>query len=150
MSRHLKYTDASQRAWLDNGNRQYIRPSFDEDPVSFLVALADQVQDFGRMSYETCGDHADLSSMRVRYPVSAVEMDKLSGALGLTFDLGSGTGDPCFAPKDDDMVRKITNEKHRAPGLNRTAEPDTPWLRSGSLYTEARIVVRHNGKPVPV
>lgn len=38
--------------WLQNGeNLRAVRPSYQRDPVSYLVALADQLQDWGRTQY---------------------------------------------------------------------------------------------------
>ena len=147
-----KHTDETQREWLNGGNRKNVQPSFKEDPVSFLVALADQVQDFGRMSYETCSDNVDLSSSQVRYPTRAVEMKLVDDeVLELTFMLdGMDSKDrrDCFAPKDLDMIRAIHNNKQGPSLLAQTDRPETPWLKSDGLYKEARIKVTHNGNTV--
>jgi hypothetical protein len=146
----VKPDDKDLLKWLDNGNREHVRPSYEADPVSFIVALADQLQDFGRMSYEVCGDDVDLSSARIRYPMCAVELDMRSDhALTLTFELGDGMGDGHLGPKDVKMIRDIRNTKHKGLYIfAQTEKPGTPWLKSDGLYKKARIEVTHNKKPV--
>ncbi|WP_438025440.1 hypothetical protein [Sorangium sp. So ce233] len=145
-----KHTDGLIRAWLyTDDNWRNICPTFDKDPVSFLIAFADQIQDFGRMSYEISDDDDDAATAQARYPVSAVEVEKDSGGtLSLTFELGSGTG--TFAPKDGSMIADIARDKHRGAAFANSKRPGSadmlrPWLVPGSLYTEARIRVRHDG-----
>lgn len=142
-----KHTDSTMRAWLYvPGNLPNICPSFDKDPVSFVVAFADQIQDFGRLSYEPIDDEDyDAANLRARYPVKAVEVDMKSDRhLTLTFELGAGSG--TFAPKDARMIADIAKDKHRAAAFA-TGKGDLPtWLRPGALYEAIAIRVRHDGR----
>jgi hypothetical protein len=146
----VKPDDKDMWEWLEAGNRKHIQPSFKEDPVSFIVALADQVQDFGRMNYEICSDHVDLSTSRIRYPMRAVEMSMVDGdVLKLAFVLGRGMDDrDCFAPRDLEMICVIHEDKHGAESLNETSMAETPWLKSAGLYKAASVSVMHNDKSI--
>jgi hypothetical protein len=163
-----KHTDDAMRAWLyADDNWRNICPTFDRDPVSFLVAFADQIQDFGRLSYEPADDHDDhpdrhdVALAHARYPVSAVEVDMPPGRhLALVFELGSGKG--TFAPKDGEMVAEIAKDKHKAAAFAPSARPGSkeelpPWLVPGALYDQATVRVLHDGReygpaghPLPV
>jgi hypothetical protein len=47
-----KEADERLKRWLaDRENLEAIRPRFLSDPVSYLLAFADQIQDFGRLNY---------------------------------------------------------------------------------------------------
>ena len=149
--------------WLDGKqkNRDHIRPSYKEDPVSFLVALADQIQDFGRMHYQTdkrAGQNT--ASANVCYPCEAVEVD-VDGGNDLQIVLHLGSRESCFGPTDENMARDIEKTKLREPAFSRTAKPvapgeskdpgaqdHDPWLIPGKLYKEARIRVIGGGRDV--
>jgi hypothetical protein len=65
-------------AWLArDSNLDAIRPCFSNDPVSYLVAFADQIQDFGRLHYDwrrhpSAGD--DELGARLVYPWRSVTL----------------------------------------------------------------------------
>lgn len=142
-----KKTSDTLRAWLDDGkNRQFIRPSFAEDPASFIVALADQLQDFGRMSYD--GDasmHSDFASSRVRYPCRAVKLEKIGETCAITFELDDMKADASFGPANEDAIKKFAKTKHSEPAFQGTNK-GTAWLRPGQLYTDVNIRVVYGGK----
>lgn len=149
-----KHTSEEMRRWLyKDNNWPNICPAFETDPVSFLVAFADQIQDFGRMAYEVSDEAGDddAATVRARYPVNAVEVEREEGGvLSLTFELGSGTK-KSFAPKDARMIADIAGDKHRSPAFAGSMRPGgtdalPPWLMPGNLYSEVRLRVRHEGQ----
>jgi hypothetical protein len=59
--------------WLaDPANVDGLRPSFTRDPVSYLVALADQLQDFGRLHLAHDARDLDQAHIALRRPVERV------------------------------------------------------------------------------
>jgi hypothetical protein len=72
-----KMMELHNEPWLQNGeNLQAVRPSYRRDPVSYLVALADQLQDWGRFQYTLSrgddGRHCHLDLAHSATPVPAV------------------------------------------------------------------------------
>ncbi|MBK7534649.1 MAG: hypothetical protein IPI49_04585 [Myxococcales bacterium] len=80
--------------WFDaspDGERHTmrIRPSLDRDPVSYMVALADQLQDFGRLNLEA--EQASMhTSLRLSVPVQEVSLTRQGKTLQLTWTLAAG------------------------------------------------------------
>lgn len=52
-----------------------LRPSWCRDPLAWLLALSDQLQDFGRMHYEPVPGDADSARLRLDIPCRAVEVE---------------------------------------------------------------------------
>ncbi len=146
-----KYVDEDLLAWLDtdtpkNPNRSFIRPSYQTDPASFIVALADQLQDFGRMSYDGgVLTQPDFASSRVRYPCRAAIIEMSGATCTITFELDDMKGDSSFGPANENEIRKFAKIKHDEPAFKGT-DKETAWLRPGTLYTNVNIRVVHGGK----
>ncbi len=90
-------------SWLaDLSNLAAIRPTFQSDPVSYIVALADQLQDFGRLNYETDPNAPlDASVFNARFPWQAVVFERLNDfEATVTFELGPDNASPFGVPGD--------------------------------------------------
>jgi hypothetical protein len=88
-----------------------VQPSFRRDPVCYLVALADQLQDFGRMNYHreptNAGADTDQAPLRIRYPWHRVELSVEGARARLAFHLAPPDATGCFgvAPGDRTALR---------------------------------------------
>ncbi len=93
--------DPELRAWLRNAdNRAAVRPTFKHDPASYLLALADQLQDFGRLNFERAPanpEGTDAVTLALRYPWRAVSLRAHDGAATVTFELAPDAAGSCFA-----------------------------------------------------
>ena len=75
--------------WLGSAEQlQAIRPSFRNDPASYLLAFADQVQDFGRLNYLPCSDERDGARLELCYPCRSVELETSGGTARLSWSYG--------------------------------------------------------------
>ncbi|HEX2572230.1 MAG TPA: hypothetical protein VH877_21985 [Polyangia bacterium] len=98
--------------WLEQpANVRAVQPSFRRDPVCYLVALADQLQDFGRMNYHreptNAGADTDQAPLRIRYPWHRVELSVEGARARLAFHLAPPDATGCFgvAPGDRTALR---------------------------------------------
>lgn len=66
-----------------------IRPSLVRDPVSYMVALADQLQDFGRLNLEAQQESMH-TNLRLSVPVQEVSLTRQGKELQLTWLLSPG------------------------------------------------------------
>lgn len=93
--------DEPLRRWLDGDavNVESLRPCFARDPVSYILALADQIQEFGRvLGPSDAHIESDVVSTSVRYPCRAVTLSvgRAPGdGASLIFELGPDDG-TCF------------------------------------------------------
>lgn len=150
--------------WMkDDANRKAVSPSFREDPVSYIVALADQLQDFGRMHYaavfpgekrrpsapndpahtafsaESSREERSFAVVRSCYPCQSVEVSATGPTEALeahvTFDyLGASPFNA--SAKELSKARKYKDEQTALLfGAGR-------WLRSEGLLRSATLNVR--------
>lgn len=133
--------------WIDEeANARAVAPCFQEDPVSYVVALADQLQDFGRMHYavvprggpDTGRHDASHSTVRSCYPCLSVEVTTQgrTGALRaeIAFDM-KGTA-PFEASSED--LRKTRKHKDAQAELVFGAGG---WLRHEGLFESVNLTV---------
>lgn len=67
-----------------------IRPSLDRDPVSYMVALADQLQDFGRLNLDASQRAQLTASLQISVPVQDVTLRRRGKALQITWTITQG------------------------------------------------------------
>lgn len=68
-------------------NGDFLRPSYDSDPVSYLLAFADQLQDFGRLHYSVKKGEPDATSFEIGYPCREVKLERTEdGSLVIRWD----------------------------------------------------------------
>lgn len=67
-----------------------IRPSLDRDPVSYMVALADQLQDFGRLNLDASQRAPLTASLQISVPVQDVTLSRHGKSLQITWKLSDG------------------------------------------------------------
>lgn len=72
---------------------QQVRPCFSSDPVSFLVALGDQLQDYGRVSYALDAT-PETSVLQAVRPVDRVTLTFEDGRARIAYTYATGS-DPC-------------------------------------------------------
>lgn len=129
--------------WL--GDPQHvaaIRPSFQRDPVAYLLALADQLQDFGRLNYDVQPGDPDTVPLVLRYPWRAVTLEVEPRGDGLPhatliFEIGPPK-DPCPAyTVPADLARTLTRDK--AGRFAPTIFGPNGWLDHTGLF--ARVAV---------
>ncbi|MFH1464401.1 MAG: hypothetical protein ABIO70_08440 [Pseudomonadota bacterium] len=73
------------------GDLEPLRPSVRRDPLAWLLALADQLQEFGRMRYEPDTHDPHHACLRMTTPCQAVEVDApASGPIHVIFYFDSG------------------------------------------------------------
>jgi hypothetical protein len=138
-----KYVTRTTDPWLKiPANKNALRPSFKNDPASFIVALADQLQDFGRMNYDTHISDSNTAAARVGYPWEAVEVDGAdSRSLIITFILGRGDKNSCFGLVDEDKVKEKAVKKHDEPAFK--GKDGVPWLDTSGLVDSVHVKVKH-------
>jgi hypothetical protein len=109
-------------AWFDSSERgklhvKRIRPSLERDPVSYMVALADQLQDFGRLNLDASQRDSMRASLELSVPVQAVSLTRHGRALELTWTLAP-------APVGDEARRAKFGDKVRAGKLGDPSSED--------------------------
>lgn len=82
-------------SWFDGSpsgvaHAERIRPSLDRDPVSYMVALADQLQDFGRLNLDASQRASLTASLQISVPVQDVTLSRHGKALQITWTLTEG------------------------------------------------------------
>jgi hypothetical protein len=109
------------REWLSKpANAQAIRPRFQDDPVSYIVALADQLQDFGRMHYARDPDpraaqSADRSSLRLSYPCREVVLNTVVKEGGLEATIRFVFADSSKQPFGTDHKEAVNAASKKLP-----------------------------------
>jgi hypothetical protein len=161
--------DAVFQEWLleaGDWNKQAIRPRFTDDPVSYLVALADQLQDFGRMSYQSAArmryppvaaeeEHPapedDVAALRLSYPCEAVELETEGEApkmrAHLHFIFGAEQGAPFGTTSKgaaEAALKKIPKDKPE-PSFGPQG-----WLDHAGLFESVNVTVSHAPGPTPL
>lgn len=94
---HHEHRDGDERGGLagwfaDPDHADAIRPRYRRDPVSYMVALADQLQDFGRVNYHMTRGK-DRAELRLRYPVESVTVAVEDGHATIRFALAGSASD---------------------------------------------------------
>jgi hypothetical protein len=130
------------RDWLsDPANSDAVKPCFQRDPVSYLLALSDRLQEFGRVigPTDTKSLDADKVETFVRYPCSAVtlrvdrrEQDEAT----ITVELGPNEG-TCFSAGDWDYGR-IKDYKQREAGWS---FGENGWLDGKGIFAKVEVEV---------
>ena len=100
----------SDKAWPDTTRHfgpqaqpNHLRPCFHADPASFLVALCDQLQEYGRASYSLVTDPlrqgvlADEVRLCLVRPVSAVAVDFDNGRARISYEYATPDATGPFA-----------------------------------------------------
>ncbi len=141
-----KHVTPRIEAWLKTPeNKAALRPSFNSDPASFIVALADQLQDFGRMNYVSHSSLDAFAVTRIHYPWDAVEIEGApGGSWTITFVLGHSKDDSCFGVANGKKVPDMAGKKHREPAFK--LPPDVPWLDAKGLVDSIVVKVKHAEK----
>jgi hypothetical protein len=136
-------------AWLaDPRNAASVRPCFDRDPVSYVVALADRLQEFGRVLGATGAPqgHPDADA-GVRYPCRAVRLRAHGGdrdEATITVVVGPDDG-TCSGATEQDYA-SITRHKKREEALLFGADG---WLRSDGLFASVKLEVVRDAPRAP-
>ncbi len=119
--------------WLaDPANVDGLRPSFTRDPVSYLVALADQLQDFGRLHLAHDARDLDQAHIALRRPVECVRVAVDGDRAQLTWVLAPGL--------DDRERAAVRNGKAAAADL--VFDPlRSPWLDHTGLFSTVELHV---------
>ena len=142
--------DTALRAWLTADPRRpavppalenlaAVRPTFARDPASYLLALADQLQDFGRLNFERVQDASpEVVPLKLRYPWRAVTFSAQGDNATVVFELGSDDntcfGCPGVSEREALVARKFADAaKIFGPG---------GWLDHSGLFAsvETRCV----------
>jgi nucleotide-binding universal stress UspA family protein len=134
--------EAACGRWLAvPANCEALRPSFKRDPVSYLLALCDTLQDFGRIqgSTTTRALDVDRTESRVRYPCRAVELSlTLPGKRArAVFELGPDDG-TCFGATEHDFEHIRAHKERQA----RMLFGEDGWFDHGDLFTHLDVAVR--------
>ena len=129
--------------WLaDLDNVNGLRPSFARDPVSYLVALADQLQDFGRIHHDHGARHADRTEIALRTPVDQVALDVTGERATITWRVAPGAaGARVRAGKDDARRIVFCGEPGATPPVGWRAPPPVGWLDHTGLFSSVEIAV---------
>lgn len=152
--------DALVQEWLQEEgrqNKQAIRPRFEADPVSYLVALADQLQDFGRMNYRPELPTAepplteDFASLRLSYPCKAVDLEAEGAAPGMRghvhFIFGGEQEQPFGTTAKG--ASKAAEKKIPDEGSELIFGPEG-WLDHAGLFASMTVAVSHESTPKPL
>lgn len=136
-------------AWFaDAKHTEQIRPSLSRDPVSYMVALADQLQDFGRQNLDVKHPegrdgapptHTWDVSLQTSLPVDSVTLACNSKRLELTWTIASQT-----EPKNRTKVRNgklgkpgdknVVEQRGAAGTVFWPPEGEQSWLDHGGLF----------------
>jgi hypothetical protein len=135
--------DEPVRGWLarDPKNIEAIRPRYASDPVSYILALSDSLQEFGRVlgPMDTQPLGADRTALTVRYPCRAVilrvERAPKDGAR-LTIELGPDDG-TCFGATDWDYQRIKAHKESQGRGIF----GEGGWLDSKGIFAGVSVEV---------
>lgn len=137
--------------WLAAGgppktNGDFLRPSYDSDPVSYLLAFADQLQDFGRLHYSVTKGASDATTFEISYPCKKVELERLSaGSLAIRWDHTweeNETGP--FGLKDplvDGPKKGVDQKLEDAIKVFVKAKNAPSWLDHGTLLSRVQVDV---------
>ena len=137
--------------WFDVGERgarnsQRIRPSLDRDPVSYMVALADQLQDFGRLNLEPKQESMH-TSLRLSVPVQEVSLTRDGKALQITWTLSPNLSHDNEAKVRNGKLGTATGDITKRGGARGvvfwppTAD-DLCWLDHGDWFDSITLDVR--------
>jgi hypothetical protein len=145
--------DEALSRWIaTEGNDQAIRPCFERDPVSYILSLADQMQDFGRVlgPMDTQTLDADKMQTGVRYPCKAVTLrgDRGDGdGARLIFELGPDNG-TCFGATDWDH-QLIKKHKESDAALVFGAPGHGGWMDHQGLLSGISVEILRPSSEAP-
>lgn len=128
--------------WLaqSKDNVSAVQPSFRRDPVCYLVALADQLQDFGRMNYLREPTNADVDTdrtpLRIRYPWHRVELSVERARVHLAFHLAPRDATGCFGVAQDDRAKLRERKLRDATAIFGAGG----WLDHEGLFEEVELL----------
>jgi hypothetical protein len=128
-----------------------VRPCFQRDPVAYLLALADQLQDFGRLNYDALPAHdvgvdhprrhEDAVPLGLRYPWSAVtlEVDEQSPLphAHLTFEVGPSESVPAAYAVPKPLAARLTTDKAKKFGP--PIFGPNGWLDHKGLFADVQV-----------
>lgn len=125
---------SSLTEWLkDPEQLKAIRPSFEADPASYLLAFADQVQDFGRLNYHRSKVSQDDASLVLRYPCRSVDFEKIGNGARLTWRFG-----PHQKPFGVEKAAEAAEVERKQKDAKAIFGPGG-WLDHSGIYEEVLI-----------
>jgi hypothetical protein len=131
------------RPWLaaDPTNREAIRPCFQRDPVSYILALSDRMQEFGRVlgPTDTRAINSDKMEAGVRYPCRAVTLRvdrKFQDEARLVIELGPDDG-TCFGATEWDFEHIKAYKDREAVWIF----GEDGWLDSRGIFAKFAVEV---------
>lgn len=122
-------------------NKESVRPSYRRDPASFVLALADQIQEFGRMHYVVDDSRSMIGAHETRtfcrYPVAAVTFEAQNNVAVIRTELA-----PHAATYEDGAHRCTAKEEgliraHKSKDERRLFERDG-WFDYTGLFDQMR------------
>jgi len=137
-SRRSKSTSPVSK-WLENSSQlAAIRPCFSSDPASYLLAFADQIQDFGRLHYSRCDNSGDeTTALRLSYPCIDVKVENMGdGHLRLKWSFGPEEG-PFGVPKKKlgEEIRRKREDARKIFGRSK----QEGWLDHRGLFETVTV-----------
>ena len=123
-----------------------LRPTFTTDPASYLLALADQLQDFGRLNYVTnSSEGVDRSVLEARFPFDAVSLSVNNRVASIDFSLS--TIKPTTGTRVDDDLKAEQQyagglKEESLPGIFTGSAGKNSWMDHSGLFTsvEAKVL----------
>jgi len=127
------------RSELGRQHAERIRPSLRRDPVSYMVALADQLQDFGRVHLDASLRDRRSATVRIAAPVREVTLAREGSALTITWALANDASEENAdaVRKDklgDSEEREIAKQRGAAGTVFWPPEGEQSWLDHGGLF----------------
>jgi hypothetical protein len=129
--------------WLNDDVRNVdaVRPCFERDPVSYILALADRIQEFGRVlgPMDSQAFESEKLEAFVRYPCRAVTLRvdrRVRDEATILIELGADDG-TCFGAADYDYQRIKEYKEKEATWIF----GDGGWLDSRGIFAHIAVEV---------
>lgn len=125
---------------------EHLRPSLDRDPVSYMVALADQLQDFGRLNLR--GSRAlKAATLQISMPVQQVAITRDAKNLQITWTLFPNVAEEVQADIRDGKLgdasaKTVTKQRGAAGVVFWSRSPGAKsWLDHGAWFESVTLDV---------
>lgn len=128
--------------WLKSADHlEAIRPAFTRDPASYLLAFADQLQDFGRLHYQRTPFKAgskstgrtNAANLEICYPCRSVELQSVQRSAKLVWRFGPYRK-PFGVPKAQEEIDSKRKKKDAELVFGANG-----WLDHSGLYDEVVV-----------